>query len=113
MRDGLKLPGRSQNNFCKGNAITANPLHFCFSKKGEKMLVPYIKKPKRKKWLIGLKIKRVEELFYNKWVAVMHDDGEYIVLPSWWARCLTVGKFMKYISKGCLYTVTKNPYRNK
>lgn len=69
------------------------------------------RKPKKSRWLIEHRVKSIQEIYQNKWVAVMHEDCEYSVMPSWWARCLTVNRFVKLISEGKLYVVRKNPYK--
>ena len=71
----------------------------------------FIIKPKRPKWILETKVKQVSEIYQNKWVAVMHDDCEFVILPSWWARLLTVKRFVKLIQEGRLYVARKNPYR--
>ena len=65
---------------------------------------------KKRRWLLGHRIKSIDDIFKNRWIAILRDDGEYTVLPSWWAKWLTVRRFMKYIEKGNLYVATKNPY---
>ena len=71
-------------------------------------LILRLKKPR---WLIEGRIKSVQEIYQNRWVAIMHDDCDYTVMPSWWARCLTVKKFVKLITEGRIYIARKNPYR--
>lgn len=73
-------------------------------------MIPFIKVRRKKRWLIGFKIKSIQEIFKTRWIAIIHEDGEFTVLPSWWAKCLTVKRFMKYITAGNLYTVQRNPY---
>ena len=74
-------------------------------------MVHFIKRIRKPRWILEHRIKSVQEIYQNKWVAVMHDDCEYTVMPSWWARLLTVKRFVKLITEGKLYVVRKNPYR--
>lgn len=66
---------------------------------------------KKNKWLLGNRIRSITEIRRTKRIAVLYEDGDYIVLPSWWVMCLTVKRFLKYIEKGQLFMVEKNPYR--
>ncbi len=68
------------------------------------------KRNKKKRWLLGYKIESINNIFRYKWIAILHDNGEYTVLPSWWARWFTKRRFMKYITKGNLYEAIKNLY---
>ena len=74
-------------------------------------MIGFVKRQRRKKWLIEFRVKSIQEIYQNKWIAIRHDDGEYTVMPSWWAMWLTVRRFMKYISEGRLYIAVRNPYR--
>ena len=73
-------------------------------------MIGLIKRPKKKRWLLEHKIRSIDDIFRNKWIAIRHDDGDYTILPSWWAKWLTVRRFMKYITDGKLYVAVKNPY---
>ena len=74
-------------------------------------MIGFIKRPKKKRWLLEYKIKAIQDIYKTKWIAILHEDGDYTVLPSWWARFLTVHRFMKYITNGTLYVARKNPYK--
>lgn len=73
-------------------------------------MIYLIRRPKKKRWLLEHKIKSIQDIYQNRYIAILHDDGDYTVLPSWWARFLTVHRFMKYITAGTLYVARKNPY---
>ena len=74
-------------------------------------MIGLIRRPKKKKWLLEHKIRSIDDIFRNRWIAIMHDDGDYTILPSWWAKWLTVRRFMAYIDNDRLYVAIKNPYK--
>lgn len=73
-------------------------------------MIGLTKRPKKKRWLLEHKIKSINDIFQNKWIAIMREDGSCKVIPSWWARFFTIRRFMKYITAGTLYVARKNPY---
>lgn len=74
-------------------------------------MIHFIRRTKKPRWILESRVKSVKEIYQNKWVAIMHEDCEYTVMPSWWARLLTVKRFVKLITEGKLYVVRRNPYR--
>ena len=74
-------------------------------------MIELIRRHKKKRWLLEHRIKSINDIFQNKWIAILHDDGGYTVLPSWWAKWFTVRRFMKYIVEDRLYAAAKNPYK--
>lgn len=73
-------------------------------------MIGLIKRSKKKRWLLEHKIRSISDIFQNKWIAILHEDGSYTVLPSWLARFFTIRRFMKHIESGVLYIARKNPY---
>ena len=74
------------------------------------MYPPYMKIKKPSKWLIGSRIKNMGEIYKTQYVAIREDDGEYTVLPSWWAKCLTIRRYKRLMEEQRLYSAEKNPY---
>ena len=74
-------------------------------------MIGLIVKPKKPRWILESSVKHVREIYQNKWVAILHDDCEFTVMPSWWARLLTVKRFVKLIQGNRLYIARRNPYR--
>lgn len=75
------------------------------------MYPPYINFQKPSKWLIGHRITRMQEIYQTRYVAVREDNGEFTVLPSWWAKFLTIKHYKKLVEERRLYSAEKNPYR--
>ena len=74
-------------------------------------MIGLIAKPKKSRWILESGVKHVKEIYQNRWVAILHDDCEFTVMPSWWARLLTVKRFVKLIQENRLYIARRNPYR--